>query len=112
MENGQLEISPRDLKRRIDAAESIVLIDVREPAEHAIARIQGAELIPMNSIPGNLQRLEMLADESLIVTFCHHGIRSLEVAAWLQARGLTNAVSMTGGIDRWAIEIDQQIPQY
>ena len=112
MENEQLEITPRDLKRRIDAGESIVLVDVREPNEHAIARISGAELIPMNSIPANLQRLEAQADESLLVAFCHHGVRSLHVAAWLRAQGVANAVSLAGGIDRWATEIDQQIPHY
>jgi len=112
MENEKLEITPRDLKRRIDAGESIALIDVREPAEHAIARIQGSELIPMNSVPTQLQRLEALADESLVVAFCHHGVRSLHVAAWLRAQGLTNAVSMAGGIDRWATEIDQHVPHY
>ena len=112
MENEELEITPRDLKRRLDARESIVLIDVREPPEHAVARIQGAELIPMGSIPSHLQRLEILADVSLVVAFCHHGVRSLHVVAWLRAQGLTNAFSMTGGIDRWATEIDQQVPRY
>jgi rhodanese-related sulfurtransferase len=112
MENEQLEITPRDLKRRMDAGESIVLVDVREPAEHAIARIAGAELIPMNSIPAHLQRLEAQADESVLVAFCHHGVRSLHVAAWLRAQGLSNAVSLTGGIERWATEIDQQVPHY
>ena len=112
MENAQLEISPRDLKRRMDAGESIVLVDVREPAEHAIARIAGAELIPMNSIPAHLQRLEALADESLLVAFCHHGVRSLHVVAWLQRRVCRMRVSLTGGIDRWATEIDPQVPHY
>ncbi len=112
MQNEQLEIAPVDLKRRIDAGESIVLLDVREPAEHAIARIAGAELIPMNSVPAHLQRLEAQADESLLVAFCHHGVRSLHVAAWLRAQGLENVVSLAGGIERWATEIDPQIPHY
>ncbi|MGA7410647.1 MAG: rhodanese-like domain-containing protein [Bryobacteraceae bacterium] len=112
MENEQLEITPCNLKRRIDAGESIVLVDVREPAEHAIARIAGAELIPMNSIPAHLQRLEAQADESLLVVFCHHGVRSLHVIAWLRAQGVSNALSLTGGIERWATEIDQQVPHY
>ncbi len=112
MENAQLEISPLELKLRLDAREATVLIDVREPAEFAIARIQGAELIPMNTIPGQLQRLEGLADESLVVAFCHHGVRSLNVVAWLHAQGLTNAVSLAGGIDRWSNEIDPQGPHY
>jgi rhodanese-related sulfurtransferase len=112
MENEQLEITPVDLKRRMDAGEPIVLIDVREPAEHALARVASAELIPMNSIPAHLERLEAEADESLLVAFCHHGVRSLNVVAWLRAQGVSNAVSLTGGIDRWATEIDQLIPHY
>ena len=112
MQNDQLEITPRDLKRRLDAGEQIALIDVREPAEHAVARIHGAELIPMNSIPAQLQHLDALSDGSLLVAFCHHGVRSLHVAAWLQAQGVKNVVSMSGGIDRWATEIDQQVPHY
>jgi rhodanese-related sulfurtransferase len=112
MENEQLEITPRDLKRLMDAGESIVLVDVREAAEHAIARIDGAELIPMNSIPAHLHRLEAQAEESVLVAFCHHGVRSLHVVAWLRAQGVSNAVSLTGGIERWATEIDQQVPHY
>ncbi len=112
MENRKLEITPRDLKSRMDAGESTVLVDVREPAEQAIARIAGAELIPMNSVPAHLQRLEAQADESLLVVFCHHGVRSLHVVAWLQSHGLENVVSLTGGIERWATEIDQQVPHY
>ena len=112
MANETLEITPQDLKCRIDAGESVFLVDVREPAEHALARIAGAELIPMNSIPAHLQRLEAQADESLLVAFCHHGVRSLHVVAWLRAQGLSNAVSLTGGIERWATEIDRQIPHY
>jgi rhodanese-related sulfurtransferase len=112
MENEQLEITPHDLKRRIDAGESIFLLDVREPAEHAIARIDGAELIPMNSVPANLQRLEAQADESVVVAFCHHGVRSLHVVAWLRAQGVTNAVSLIGGIEQWATDIDPRIPHY
>jgi rhodanese-related sulfurtransferase len=112
MANEQLEITPSDLKRRLDAAESLVLIDVREPAEYAVARIAGAELIPMASVPAQLQRLEAKADESLLIVFCHHGVRSLHVVAWLRANGVENAVSLTGGIERWATEIDREIPHY
>ena len=112
IENEQLEITPSDLKRRLDGGESIVLVDVREPAEHAVARIAGAELIPMAYVPTHLQRLEAQADESLLVAFCHHGVRSVHVVAWLRAQGLENAVSLAGGIERWATEIDRAIPRY
>ena len=62
-----LETTVRDIKRRIDAGETLVFIDVREPEEHAVAKIQGSELVPMRSIPANLQSLEAKADDAALV---------------------------------------------
>jgi adenylyltransferase/sulfurtransferase len=107
-----LEVTPQDVKRRLDAGEPVVLLDVREPGEYALARIDGSQLIPMNTIPAQLSTVEGLAEGSLLVTVCHHGMRSLNVAAWLQGQGVSNCVSMTGGIDRWSLEIDPTVPRY
>ncbi|HVO59202.1 MAG TPA: rhodanese-like domain-containing protein [Dongiaceae bacterium] len=104
-----LEITVKDLKARMDAGERLRLVDVREPWEHEIGRIAGAELIPMRSIPANLQSLD--GDEDVIV-YCHHGQRSLDVAAWLQSQGVASARSLAGGIERWSVEIDPQVPRY
>lgn len=104
-----LEISPRELKERLDRGENILLVDVREPHEYAICQIEGAKLIPMGSIPGNLQKLD--ADED-VICYCHHGMRSLDVANWLRARGIRSAKSLAGGIDRWSVEIDPTVPRY
>lgn len=104
-----LEISPRELKERLDRGENILLVDVREPHECAICQIEGAKLIPMGSIPANLQKLD--TDED-VVCYCHHGMRSLDVANWLRAQGIKSAKSMAGGIDRWSIEIDPAVPRY
>ncbi len=107
-----LEIGIAEAKAKLDAEPKIVLLDVREPQEYALARIEGSLLIPMNSVPAELQKLEALADDADILVLCHHGVRSLQVAAWLQARGIENAVSIKGGIDRWSAEIDPAIPRY
>ncbi len=107
-----LEIQPQEVKRRLDAGEKLALIDVREPAEFQTARIQGAELIPMRSVPAELPRLEALADEKTLVVFCHHGVRSLNVVNWLREQGVANALSMAGGTDRWSLEIDPTVPRY
>jgi rhodanese-related sulfurtransferase len=107
-----LEIAPQDVKRRLDAGERLTLIDVREPAEFQAARIAGAELIPMRTIPAQLQRLEAAADDSTLVVFCHHGVRSLNVVNWLREQGVASCQSMAGGIDRWSLEIDPAIPRY
>ena len=107
-----LESTPPDIQRRIDAGEQIVLIDVREPEEFAITRIEGATLIPMRNIPANLQQLEAKADENTLIVFCHHGVRSLNVVHWLREQGVSTCQSMAGGIDAWSALVDQSVPRY
>lgn len=107
-----LEISPRDAEQRLKEVSPAVLIDVREPEEFALSRIEGARLIPMQSVPAQLQQLEALADKSALLILCHHGARSLQVAAWLRERGLENVYSVSGGIDRWSLEVDASVPRY
>jgi rhodanese-related sulfurtransferase len=102
----------QEAKKKLDAEPNTVLLDVREPQEYALAHIEGSLFIPMNSVPGELQKLEALADDADILVLCHHGVRSLQVAAWLQAKGIGNATSIMGGIDRWSVEIDVSVPRY
>ncbi|HTQ97179.1 MAG TPA: rhodanese-like domain-containing protein [Candidatus Acidoferrum sp.] len=104
-----LEVTPSEVKQRLDKGEKLLLIDVREPHEHAICNIAGAVLIPMGTIPANLQKLDVDED---VICFCHHGMRSLDVANWLRSRGVGTAKSMAGGIDRWSAEIDPKVPRY
>ena len=106
-----LEISPVESKAKLDSG-GAALIDVREPAEYALARIEGAELIPMNTIPQRLQSLDALADEKLLIVHCHHGVRSLNVVDWLRRQGVANCQSMAGGIDRWSAQVDPNVPRY
>ena len=105
-----LEITPAEVQAKRDSGEPIRLIDVREPFEHALCRIEGAELIPMRAIP---QHLNDLADiEEPIVVLCHHGVRSLSVVEWLRRQGVENCASMAGGIDLWSRQIDPSVPRY
>jgi len=104
-----LEISPADTKLRLDCGEKLLLVDVREPWEFEICRIEGAKLIPMGSIPANLQALDN-GDE--VICYCHHGMRSLDVAVWLRGQGVERAKSLAGGIERWSLEIDPRVPRY
>jgi rhodanese-related sulfurtransferase len=107
----ELEIEPRkaeELRRK----PGTVLIDVREPEEYALARIEASRLIPMQAVPAQLQQIEALADEGAVLLLCHHGVRSLQVAAWLRQQGIENCYSITGGIDRWSAEIDGNVPRY
>ena len=109
VEMDNLEITPAGLKKKLDAGEKLLLIDVREPWEHQVCRIEGSRLIPMQTIPANLQSLDV---EEPVVCYCHHGMRSLDVAVWLQKQGVESARSLAGGIDKWSAEIDPKVPRY
>jgi rhodanese-related sulfurtransferase len=107
-----LEANPQDIKRRLDAGEKLLWIDVREPHEFVLAKIEGAALIPMRSVPGELQDLEKRADEGTLIVYCHHGVRSLNVVHWLREQGLEACQSMAGGIDAWSRLVDPSVPRY
>jgi rhodanese-related sulfurtransferase len=107
-----LEITPQEVRRRLDAGEKLALIDVREPHEFQLARIEGAELVPMRAVPAELSRLDAQADDAALIVFCHHGVRSLNVVNWLRGQGVDACQSMAGGIDRWSLEIDSGVPRY
>jgi adenylyltransferase/sulfurtransferase len=104
-----IEITPREAEAALAADKSILLLDVREPWEHQQARIEGSKLIPLREIPANLQQIE---NSENIIVYCHHGMRSLDAAAWLRQQGVTGVRSMTGGIDRWTTEVDPLVPRY
>jgi rhodanese-related sulfurtransferase len=106
------EISPAEAKNRLNDSNKTVLIDVREAEECALAHLESAEYIPMSSVPAALQRLQTLAESADLLVLCHHGVRSLQVVAWLRQCGLKNCCSVAGGIDRWSREIDPAIPRY
>ncbi len=107
-----METTPQDVQRRIDAGEPLALIDVREPEEFAITRIEGATLIPMRNIPASFEQLQAKAGETMLIVFCHHGVRSLKVVDWLREQGMSACQSMAGGIDAWSALVDQSVPRY
>jgi rhodanese-related sulfurtransferase len=109
---GSLEITAREVKQLLDAGKPLHLIDVREAGEFAICKIDGAALVPMRSVPGELQDLETKAAEAPLIVFCHHGVRSLNVVHWLREQGVENCASMAGGIDAWSVMIDPSVPRY
>lgn len=107
-----MEVTPEEVKRRLDAGESLALIDVREPFEHAVARLEGAELIPMQTVPERLAELQEKAAHAPLIVLCHHGVRSLNVVHWLRRQGIENCWSMAGGIDFWSVSVDPAVPRY
>ncbi len=86
------------------------LIDVREPWEVATAHIEGSVLMPMGEVPGHAH--QELDPEEHVVVFCHAGVRSMNVTAWLRNQGFEQAQSMRGGIDAWSREVDSLVPRY
>lgn len=103
-----LEITPRETAMLLKQG-TIKLLDVRTPEEYAIARLEGSVLVDQ-SIAQEI--LQTWPKETAIVTICHHGVRSLDAAAYLRGHGFANTRSMMGGIDAWAVEIDSSIPRY
>jgi rhodanese-related sulfurtransferase len=97
-------ITPAELKRRLDRGDALVLLDVREPGEAAIARLAGSTLIPLRELRARIGELDPDAET---VVYCHHGIRSAHAIAHLEPLGLRRLLNLSGGIDRWAREVDR-----
>lgn len=104
------EISPEDVKAKLDRAETFTLLDVREPWEFETARIVQSKLMPMGDVPSRAH--QELDPEEDIVVLCHHGVRSMNVTVWLRQQGFERAQSMRGGIDAWSRLVDATVPKY
>jgi rhodanese-related sulfurtransferase len=103
-----LEITPRETAELLKQG-TIKLLDVRTPEEYSTANIPGSVLVDQSLAQ---EILQTWPKDTAIVTMCHHGMRSLDAAAYLRGHGFTNTRSMRGGIDAWALEIDSEIPRY
>lgn len=101
--------SPAEIQQRLKDGEDLLLVDVREAEEIAIAALPGALVCPMSRAAEWIDHLP--ADRALVI-FCHHGIRSMHVARALAERGHANLINMTGGIDLWSTEVDPGVPRY
>jgi adenylyltransferase/sulfurtransferase len=102
-------ISVHELKAKMDAREAFELIDVREPFEFEIARIDGAKLIPLGEIA---ERADDLHREQMFIVHCHSGLRSAQAVRLLKQRGFANVYNLEGGIDAWSDFIDSTVPKY
>jgi rhodanese-related sulfurtransferase len=110
-------IDPAELRRRMDASESVVLLDVREPFERELAVIGTSSpavdlAIPMGEIPSRYRDVTDNSGDWPIVVYCHHGQRSMVVARWLAARGISGLLNLDGGIDAWSARVDPSTPRY
>ena len=108
------QISVRELADWLAAASrnersKPLMVDVREPWEVDICRIEGALTLPMAAVPSRLQELDPDAET---VVICHHGVRSFQVALFLERNGFSSVLNLTGGIDAWSREVDPSMPKY
>ncbi|MCS6950792.1 MAG: molybdopterin-synthase adenylyltransferase MoeB [bacterium] len=103
------EITPTDLKRRLDAGEDIFLLDVREPVEWQICRLEGAVLMPMGTVPARMHELDSAKE---MVVYCRSGRRSAQIVAFLKAAGFRKVKNLQGGILQWSDEVDPTVPKY
>ncbi len=103
------EITPQELKRRIDAREAPILVDVRDDWETRLCRLENALHIPMTEIEF---RAEELDPNDEIVVYCHQGVRSAAVAEYLRGLGFSRVRNLAGGLDAWAREVDPAMRRY
>ncbi len=103
------EIEPVELKARRERGDKVVVLDVREPEEIAIAPFPDATHIPMGDIPSRLTELDVQAEW---VVVCHHGVRSAQVAMYLARMGFERVSNLNGGIDAWSLTADPATPRY
>ncbi len=105
------QITVRELAEMRTRGEPLVLVDVRQPWEHELASLPDSLLIPLGELPARMGEVHA-PENALVVVYCHHGIRSLSGAAFLQQTGLPRVASLAGGIDAWSVQVDPRVPRY
>ncbi len=103
------QFRPAELAAYLAQGNTPVLLDVREPWEFNLCKIEGAQLIPMNELPTRLQELNKAAET---VVICHHGVRSYHAARYLEVSGFSAVINLSGGVAAWADEVDAAMPRY
>jgi len=110
MENAPVEISARELQRRLQAGDDLQLVDVREEMEFEYCHLPGSVLLPLGELP---RRTEEIRSKGPVVLICHHGVRSAQALGYLRYRlGRENLLNLRGGVAAWAEEVDPTFPRY
>jgi adenylyltransferase/sulfurtransferase len=109
MSETPLEVTVEEAQRLLSGPNPPLLIDVREADEFAVCRIEGARLIPMNTVPA---RLAEIPQDVPVLVQCHHGGRSMKVTQFLRAKGYPRVSNVKGGIEAWSLKIDPKVPRY
>lgn len=104
-------MTPQELAEKLKSPKPPRLLDVRQPEEHDFAALPNSTLIPLDELAARQDELADWVNEEVVV-YCHHGIRSAHAVAQLRAAGFTHAHNLSGGIDRWSLEVDRTLPRY
>jgi rhodanese-related sulfurtransferase len=105
-----MNITPTELKARLDQGKTFRLIDVREADEWAMGHLPEAELIPLSQF--QQRGPQELAPDETIILYCHHGMRSGRAQGFLKAQGFNDVINLTGGIDAWSLQVDPTVKRY
>ena len=105
------QISAADVAAQLAAGSPIVLLDVREPAEHQFCHLPNSVLIPLGELANRYEELTV-PDGATLVVYCHHGVRSLRAAGFLEHVGFRDVASMAGGTEAWSLTVDPTLPRY
>lgn len=103
------QLTPKELHSGLSDGADFTLLDIREPWEVAICQLENAVQIPMFTVPEKLHEIKQLQP---LVVYCHHGIRSVQVCHYLAQQGIDQVYNLVGGIERWADEIEPEMPRY
>ena len=104
-------MTPAEVKALLDSDKDVLLLDVRQPSEHDIARIEGSTLVPLGELETRVSELDAWRGRT-VVAYCKAGMRSARALATLQQHGFVRLINLDGGIDRWAEELDPDMPRY
>jgi rhodanese-related sulfurtransferase len=107
----ECEIDVAGVAARLADGQPTMLLDVREQWEHEFAALPGSVLVPLGELPARLDEVHPPAG-TLLVVYCHHGMRSLQATLLLRSTGVPDTVSLAGGIDTWSRVVDPRVPRY
>ena len=106
-----MTVTPIDLAERLRSTKAPHLLDVREENEHAFCALPGSRLLPLSELADRAEELAAWRDQEVVV-YCHHGVRSAHAIGYLRQLGFQQLLNLSGGIDRWSLEVDPSVPRY
>jgi adenylyltransferase/sulfurtransferase len=105
------EVPAAAVRSALERGEDLLLLDVRQPEEFAIARIEGARLLPLGELEGRIAEFDAWRGRRVVVT-CHHGMRAARAGRILRQHGFARVENLAGGIEAWSLTVDPSVPRY